>query len=213
MDTALLVRILSNISNIRNGISNNNPVSQDDINNLTRRTINTTDNINSCSICHDNMIVHQTVVDLECNHSFHEQCILNWFRRQNTCPNCRAHVGSTPTPDEDVSNNDVPELIAEIPLPRFFYNNDIVIKLSYQLLTNGNTVNINTSWNPRIHNLVDIFNYIRRIYEFNNVAEIVIIGSLNTMHIFRSSQSYSSLSRTLHTIGITSACTFNIHAP
>ena len=48
-----------------------------------------------CSICtetiHDNNTSHFT---LECNHKFHTECIVQWFRRGNdTCPCCR-HQGN-----------------------------------------------------------------------------------------------------------------------
>ncbi len=41
-----------------------------------------------CSICLEN----NTNVMLDCNHHFHEDCILEWFQYNATCPVCRCEV-------------------------------------------------------------------------------------------------------------------------
>ncbi|XP_055903827.1 RING finger and transmembrane domain-containing protein 2 [Eupeodes corollae] len=47
-----------------------------------------------CPICHDN---YDTPVVLECNHIFCEVCVGTWFKREQTCPMCRAKVADDPT--------------------------------------------------------------------------------------------------------------------
>lgn len=39
-----------------------------------------------CSICHDDL---DKCIQLPCRHSFHKNCIVTWFDKKNTCPNCR----------------------------------------------------------------------------------------------------------------------------
>ena len=45
-----------------------------------------------CPICYD-IMVNPTV--LECTHSFCAQCIVNWLRHKNTCPECRVIIDKT----------------------------------------------------------------------------------------------------------------------
>src|SRR6056297_2791157 len=52
---------------------------------------NEDDNDNYCSICCMNMDVHLNVCTLsECQHQFHTNCIVTWFRNgSSSCPCCR----------------------------------------------------------------------------------------------------------------------------
>ncbi|OQS06648.1 hypothetical protein THRCLA_01318 [Thraustotheca clavata] len=47
-----------------------------------------------CVICTNPQLVPGVgrVVELPCGHSFHTECIFDWFRRQTTCPLCRANT-------------------------------------------------------------------------------------------------------------------------
>ena len=47
-----------------------------------------TDDKETCSICFEN-IEDEDNQTLECDHSFHKDCIYVWSLRNNTCPNCR----------------------------------------------------------------------------------------------------------------------------
>lgn len=45
-----------------------------------------------CSICFSNMTSKDSHILEECDHRFHTNCILKWFRsKQDTCPLCREH--------------------------------------------------------------------------------------------------------------------------
>ena len=42
-----------------------------------------------CAICHDNLGEDNVYALPECNHKFHTNCIMTWFRaKHNTCPLC-----------------------------------------------------------------------------------------------------------------------------
>ena len=42
-----------------------------------------------CAICHDNLGEQDVYTLPECNHKFHTNCIMTWFRaKHNTCPLC-----------------------------------------------------------------------------------------------------------------------------
>lgn len=45
-----------------------------------------------CSICTENVQEGQNVVELNCAHVFHADCLLQWTERKGTCPACRAPV-------------------------------------------------------------------------------------------------------------------------
>ncbi|CAD6993893.1 unnamed protein product [Ceratitis capitata] len=43
-----------------------------------------------CAICQDSYV---SPVVLECGHIFCNSCVTTWFKREQTCPMCRAKVG------------------------------------------------------------------------------------------------------------------------
>lgn len=44
-----------------------------------------------CSICAETEDPEQPTITLDCGHTFHGKCVVEWFRYQNvTCPNCRS---------------------------------------------------------------------------------------------------------------------------
>ena len=46
-----------------------------------------------CAICHDNLGEDNVYTLPECNHKFHTNCIMTWFRaKHNTCPLCNNKV-------------------------------------------------------------------------------------------------------------------------
>ena len=51
-----------------------------------------------CSICLElidsaTKIEQEQSTELKCHHFFHQECIQEWLKHSQTCPNCRASVG------------------------------------------------------------------------------------------------------------------------
>ena len=42
----------------------------------------------TCSICMEKV----ENIPLKCGHAFHDECVLEWFKINNTCPNCRCVI-------------------------------------------------------------------------------------------------------------------------
>jgi len=42
-----------------------------------------------CSICLDKIQDEQKIIT-ECNHTFHNDCLLEWYKYKRTCPMCRS---------------------------------------------------------------------------------------------------------------------------
>lgn len=45
-----------------------------------------------CTICSEPIVNNQTIYHLYCQHTFHKSCLVPWFSRSNTCPNCRSII-------------------------------------------------------------------------------------------------------------------------
>ena len=48
-----------------------------------------------CSICIKSIDQEKTFFELKCGHIFHLSCIIEWIKKQNTCPNCRIPIDSS----------------------------------------------------------------------------------------------------------------------
>ena len=45
---------------------------------------------NFCVICQDDIIVNEDIIrEIKCSHSFHVDCIDNWFSENKKCPTCK----------------------------------------------------------------------------------------------------------------------------
>jgi hypothetical protein len=60
-----------------------------------------------CAICLEPVKKGQTVAVMPCEgrHSFHKDCVLEWLKKRNTCPNCRFALEPEPEPDQDELND------------------------------------------------------------------------------------------------------------
>ena len=93
----------------RNPQSNNvNPASQNAINHIKRVRLQKDGSgmQNSmigeeCSICQEEYLDQDLLVDLKCHHIFHEECLLSWVKTNGVCPICRAPVQEAVEPEQD----------------------------------------------------------------------------------------------------------------
>ena len=46
----------------------------------------------TCSICLESFAKNEKISLLSCNHTFHKQCITEWFKKDTSCPICRQNV-------------------------------------------------------------------------------------------------------------------------
>ena len=81
------------------------PVPQDILSKLKKKEFLTS---RDCAICQDTL---EYGLELKCKHCYHEDCIKEWFKQQNTCPVCRAKVCE----DEDCEPIERP---TSVPPPR-----------------------------------------------------------------------------------------------
>jgi hypothetical protein len=48
--------------------------------------------LNECSICLENYKKDDMIIILSCNHNFHEPCLKEWSKNNNSCPHCRENI-------------------------------------------------------------------------------------------------------------------------
>ena len=91
------------------GTNRHPPSSERAIQNLKKievqeNNINDYKNI-TCNICLENFEIGNILRILECNHEFHENCIITWLKQNNTCPICRHELESNDPNYERRKNN------------------------------------------------------------------------------------------------------------
>lgn len=80
---AFLGRILSSFE----------PLPYEEISKLPITTYNKSDQEEKCSICDFELCLNDVVVKLpKCNHTFHKECLFNYFSRHSKCPICNAVI-------------------------------------------------------------------------------------------------------------------------
>lgn len=68
------------------------------IQSLETKTISDIADIGKCSICMSGFEIGDTVLDIECKHNFHKECLEEYLKKYNhICPICRHDIGKTQT--------------------------------------------------------------------------------------------------------------------
>lgn len=72
------------------------PASHETIKSLTTKKASSDDCMESCPICLESFQDEEEITVLPCSHTFHSDCCNTWFEKHaNTCPTCRASIGTT----------------------------------------------------------------------------------------------------------------------
>lgn len=66
----------------RNSVSPGNPEKSPLINNLYFDSDNQID----CSVCKEDFVLEESVIELPCMHLYHDDCINPWLKVNGTCP-------------------------------------------------------------------------------------------------------------------------------
>ena len=79
------------------------------LNNTRYTKINFDSNIEyyeSCTICLEDFDYNEKILQLKCNHIYHEKCIKTWFTKKSNCPNCNNSFSS----DDNISPISTPHM-------------------------------------------------------------------------------------------------------
>ena len=98
------------IENILNYVMSNDenkygspPAAKSEINKLKKYTLSQ-ENLNqfgcenTCSVCKEDFVIGNKMMDLPCKHYFHEECLMPWLNQHDSCPICRFEL-KTDDPD------------------------------------------------------------------------------------------------------------------
>tara|TARA_B100001093_G_scaffold500131_1_gene550240 strand:+ start:4565 stop:5110 length:546 start_codon:yes stop_codon:yes gene_type:complete len=134
-----------------------------------------------CSICLENFTNESNVINLDCNHLFHRDCIIQWFRRHSTCPVCRHSQNNEETQTTEMS----------VELNPNFYS--IIFNQIYSFnLVYPNGTNLPTYWFG-YNTIIDIMQFIQHSMQ-NQTPKIQIkIDQCS----FKTTESYIELNKSL----------------
>ncbi|KAM7270835.1 hypothetical protein ACFE04_030049 [Oxalis oulophora] len=62
------------------------------IENLMRIPFNENSTERVYAICFVEFSLGEEVIYMHCSHIFHEECVVTWLRRDNSCPMCRSQI-------------------------------------------------------------------------------------------------------------------------
>ena len=89
-----LIATFINILN-QNIVNEDVVVTTDDVNDIKKIELDEMNHYN-CSICMDTLKKGDTVLDIECKHIFHSECLTEYLEKYNhICPICRTDIGKS----------------------------------------------------------------------------------------------------------------------
>lgn len=59
---------------------------------INKTKVNLNANENFCVICQDDIDINSIIREINCKHSFHINCIDNWFIENKKCPTCKYEI-------------------------------------------------------------------------------------------------------------------------
>ena len=62
-----------------------------------------------CCVCREDFMLHESVLQLRCEHIFHNDCIIPWLELRATCPLCRKPQNEVAVADSQDTQNEPPE--------------------------------------------------------------------------------------------------------
>jgi len=84
-----------NAHQTQNNIAQDIVVTTDDINNINKIELDETQQ-DKCSICMSKLEKGDTILDIECKHKFHTECLTEYLEKYNhICPICRQDIGKS----------------------------------------------------------------------------------------------------------------------
>ena len=135
---------------------------------------------NECSICMEAIYNENDEIITPCKHNFHSNCLTNWTKRNNSCPNCRYHLDiccdTYIPPYNDISfstfyhildyqqmQNNSTRITGDFNNTQdISFNNDINNNINYNNnINNINNINNNINQFNRTYNLIQLDNFIQ----------------------------------------------------
>ena len=89
--------IQSSLISIRDSIFVSDPKEKDKLEEIPEININSTTELSklkakNCTICLEDFKIKDKLIYLPCFHLFHKDCIVNWVKRNSTCPLCKIDI-------------------------------------------------------------------------------------------------------------------------
>jgi len=148
------------------------------------------DEVTQCSVCLDNIQPGNQQITLECDHTFHEMCLVRWAQRRNTCPMCRIPIVQTDEEnigDRTLGLNVTVNHVVTAPL-------DINVYFKF-----WDDSEIETIFPPHTR-IFDIFEFLGRLalcHEYRHNLVVRFMGDERRQLIYKSNENIESLSKTL----------------
>lgn len=156
-------------------------------------TVAETNENSQCSICLEAIQESESAVTLECQHTFHLQCIERWCSTHNSCPMCRSVIEER----EEQHEAEIPNIQTQ----RIILNNITTIVMNIRINDNS----FSTFWYS-YNTMIDVFNFISQMQ--NRYCRMMIqVGN----KIFKTTESYEYLILPLSEHGIRGRVEAQLH--